>query len=234
MDDELNSHKWSAGIKKFIGPQTVICFGRANRPLHLVSGTMPVGDKLRALPPISSSPPLVPREWCVRDRSPDGAAALQHTLAAHHAARQHEDQGRTRRAAPVGDAANALRGPREAPRGGFRLDGSRVLHAMPAVVGLCCPSRSGIEVVLAGDADEREEGIAARVGERRAHAVRGGGFGNRADRPLRGDPFPRCVGENGGQGMRPASLSISVDCTAAISCRPSVFRRMSSPLESGA
>ena len=34
--------------------------------------------------------------------------------------------------------------------------------------------------------------------------------------------------------MSPASLSISVDCTAAISWRPKVLRTMSSPLAKGA
>jgi len=33
--------------------------------------------------------------------------------------------------------------------------------------------------------------------------------------------------------MRPASESIAVVCTVAISCRPRLFRTISSPLESG-
>ena len=35
-------------------------------------------------------------------------------------------------------------------------------------------------------------------------------------------------------GACPASLSIAVVCTVAISCRPSALRTMSSPVESGA
>ena len=34
--------------------------------------------------------------------------------------------------------------------------------------------------------------------------------------------------------INPASLSIAVVCTVAISCRPSALRTMSSPVESGA
>ncbi len=46
-----------------------------------------------------------------------------------------------------------------------------------------------IEIILAGDADQREQGIAPGIGQCRAHAVRPFGLGNRTDRPIRGDPF---------------------------------------------
>ena len=56
-----------------------------------------------------------------------------------------------------------------------------------------------VEVVLAGDPDQREQGIAPGVGQRRAHPVRGGCLGDGADRPVRGDPFPRGMRQHGGQ-----------------------------------
>ena len=41
-----------------------------------------------------------------------------------------------------------------------------------------------VEVVLSGDADQGEEGVAPGIGERRSHSARRSGFANRADRPL--------------------------------------------------
>ena len=51
----------------------------------------------------------------------------------------------------------------------------------------------GIDIVLTGNADEGEQSIAAGISERRSHAMGGGGIGNGADRPVRGDPLPRCM-----------------------------------------
>ena len=91
-----------------------------------------------------------------------------------------------------------------------------------------------IKVVLTGDADQREQGIAAGIGQGRAHPLGIGGLGDRADRPVRGDPFARGMREHRGQIDHAASLSMAVVCTVAISCWPSVLRTMSRPLESGA
>src|SRR6266851_3258413 len=57
----------------------------------------------------------------------------------------------------------------------------------------------GIEVVLAGDANQGEQRVPARVGQRGPHSVRGRGVGEPADRPIRRDPFSRGVGEHRGQ-----------------------------------
>jgi hypothetical protein len=48
-----------------------------------------------------------------------------------------------------------------------------------------------IKVVLAGNADEREQDVAAGIGQRRPHAAGAGHLGNGADRPVRGDPLAR-------------------------------------------
>src|SRR6266567_8160453 len=63
-----------------------------------------------------------------------------------------------------------------------------------------------IEVILAGDADEREERVAAGVGQGCPHAVRGRHVADRAYRPIRGDPFARGVGEYGSQRDRAGRL----------------------------
>ena len=41
-----------------------------------------------------------------------------------------------------------------------------------------------VEVVLSGDADQGEEGVAPGIGQRRPHLARRSGFANCADRPL--------------------------------------------------
>src|SRR5271154_5326722 len=48
-----------------------------------------------------------------------------------------------------------------------------------------------IEVILARNADQREQRIATSIGERCSHPMRGGGLADRANRPIRGDPFAR-------------------------------------------
>src|SRR6476660_4167109 len=42
-----------------------------------------------------------------------------------------------------------------------------------------------VEVILSSDSDQREQGIAPRIRERRAHALRGGIIADWADRPFR-------------------------------------------------
>src|SRR5262249_25225124 len=56
-----------------------------------------------------------------------------------------------------------------------------------------------IKIILAGNANEREQGIAASISQRGAHALGIGGFGNGADWPVRRDPLAGGVGERGGQ-----------------------------------
>src|ERR1700730_15969582 len=56
-----------------------------------------------------------------------------------------------------------------------------------------------IKVILAGDANEREQSVAASVGQSRAHALGTDDFSNGTDRPIRSNPFARSVGERGGQ-----------------------------------
>ena len=63
-----------------------------------------------------------------------------------------------------------------------------------------------IQIVLAGDADEREQGISAGVGQRCAHALRIGSLGYGADRPIRCDPLAGGVGQHGGQIDHAAGL----------------------------
>src|SRR5436190_14011655 len=57
----------------------------------------------------------------------------------------------------------------------------------------------GINVVLTGNSDQREQGVAARVGQGRTHALGIGSLGNGTDRPIRSDPLARGVGEHGRQ-----------------------------------
>src|SRR5262245_33007204 len=63
-----------------------------------------------------------------------------------------------------------------------------------------------IKIILAGDANECEQGIATSVGQRSAHALGIGGLGDRTDRPVRGDPLAGGVGERGGQMDHPGGL----------------------------
>jgi hypothetical protein len=49
----------------------------------------------------------------------------------------------------------------------------------------------GVQIVFAGNADEREQSVAPGIGQGRAHAMRPFSLRNRADWPVRGDPFSR-------------------------------------------
>ena len=53
-----------------------------------------------------------------------------------------------------------------------------------------CKQIRRVEIILAGNADQGEQGVAASIGQGRAHAMRRCSLGNRADRPIRCDPFP--------------------------------------------
>jgi hypothetical protein len=56
-----------------------------------------------------------------------------------------------------------------------------------------------IEIVLAGDSHQREQGIAPGISEGGAHAVRGGRVARRADRPVRRHPLAGGVHQRGRQ-----------------------------------
>jgi hypothetical protein len=53
-----------------------------------------------------------------------------------------------------------------------------------------------VEIVLAGDPDQREQGVATGIGQRRAHALRRGHIANAADRPFRGHPLSRRMSQH--------------------------------------
>src|SRR6516164_2958782 len=46
-----------------------------------------------------------------------------------------------------------------------------------------------IEIIFTGNADQREQGIASRIGQGRTHPLRPLSLRNRADRPIRGNPL---------------------------------------------
>jgi hypothetical protein len=52
-----------------------------------------------------------------------------------------------------------------------------------------CRQVRGIQIVLTSDPDQREKGIAARIGQRRSQAMRGVGLADAADRPVQGHPL---------------------------------------------
>ena len=61
-----------------------------------------------------------------------------------------------------------------------------------------------IEIVLAGDSDQGEQGIAPGIGEGRAHPMGSGRLRGRADRPVRRHPFAGGVHERGRQSDQAA------------------------------
>jgi len=56
-----------------------------------------------------------------------------------------------------------------------------------------------IEIVLAGNADQREQRIAPGVSQSGPHPMRGGHFADGTDRPIRRDPFAGGMGQQRGQ-----------------------------------
>jgi hypothetical protein len=56
-----------------------------------------------------------------------------------------------------------------------------------------------VEVVFAGNPDQGEQSIAPGIGEGGSHPVRAGGLGDRADRPVRGNPLARRMRQGDGQ-----------------------------------
>src|SRR5436190_22016707 len=49
----------------------------------------------------------------------------------------------------------------------------------------------GIQIVFTGNADQREQGVAPGIGQRRAPPMRPFRLADRANRRIRGDPFAR-------------------------------------------
>jgi hypothetical protein len=89
--------------------------------------------------------------------------------------------------------------------------GSVASVRFPCVASVSCPPEPfirrpgevwGIEVFLACDANQREQRITPCISKRRAHPAWRCHFGKRAYRPVRGNPFPRRVGEHRGQRDR--------------------------------
>jgi len=65
------------------------------------------------------------------------------------------------------------------------LSGHLKQAGFPAEIGLVLGVEvRGVEIVLSGDTDQGEEGVASGIGQRRSHSARRSGFANRADRPL--------------------------------------------------
>ena len=87
-----------------------------------------------------------------------------------------------------------------------------------------------IEIVLAGDPDQREQGIAPGIGQRRAHPMGSCRLAGRADRPVGGDPFAGGV-DQGGRQLDQTGLPVDRRAwTVAISCWPRHLRTMSRPV----
>ena len=92
----------------------------------------------------------------------------------------------------------------------------------------------GIKIILPGNADQGEQGIAPGISQRRPHPMRSGGLANGADGPIRGDPLSRGVGQYGGQIDDPGGLVDGRGLDRGDLMLARVLRTISSPLESGA
>ena len=64
------------------------------------------------------------------------------------------------------------------------------------VAGAGAQMSGRIKVVLTRNPHERELGVASGKGQRRPHAARIGGLSHVADRPVRGDPLARIMGQH--------------------------------------
>ena len=67
-----------------------------------------------------------------------------------------------------------------------------------------CIEIRGIDIVLTGNSHQREEGIAPGIGQRRSHPMRRRRLADRADWPVRGDPFPDACARTVVRLMMPA------------------------------
>ena len=66
-----------------------------------------------------------------------------------------------------------------------------------------------IKIILPSNPDQREQRVAASIGQRSAHPVRIGDLRKRAYRPIGCDPFPRRMGEQCRQIQHSGGL---IDC----------------------
>ena len=78
----------------------------------------------------------------------------------------------------------------------------------------------GVEIVLAGNADQREKRIAPGIGQRRAHPMRRRGLADRRRPASPRQSIPRGCASTVVRLTMPAAWSIAVVCTVAISCWP--------------
>ena len=88
-----------------------------------------------------------------------------------------------------------------------------------------------IQIILAGNPDQGEQGIAAGVGQRRAHPVRGGRLATGQTGQSEETHSPEECASVVVSRISPAASSIEVVWTVAISCRPSDLRTRSNPLD---
>src|ERR1700724_3158348 len=65
-----------------------------------------------------------------------------------------------------------------------------------------------IEVILSGNPNKREQGVAPRVGQRGPHTLRRIDLADAADRPVRGHPLAGRMGKEGG---KPDPPGLAVD-----------------------
>ena len=63
-----------------------------------------------------------------------------------------------------------------------------------------------IQIILAGNADERKQRIPPGIGQCRAHAMWGGRVADGTDRPIGGNPFSRSMGQNRAEPDDPDGL----------------------------
>src|SRR5262249_13889053 len=59
-----------------------------------------------------------------------------------------------------------------------------------------CNQIRRVQIVFAGNADQREEGITTGIGQGRTHPMWRRGLADRTDRPVRGNPFSRGMRQN--------------------------------------
>jgi len=93
-------------------------------------------------------------------------------------------------------------------RGLLSINHPAISLANPLLKALCLvgwPDEVGrVEVILTGNPDKREESVAPGIGQRCAFPM--WGLADRADRPIRGNPFSRGVGQDGRQIDRASGL----------------------------
>ncbi len=76
-----------------------------------------------------------------------------------------------------------------------------------------------VEIVLSGNADQREQSVPSCVGERRAHSARRRRFADHADRPFRRQPLARRMGKRGAEAKFGLFPSAPTPVIADACCR---------------